>query len=290
MFDKESHTYTLDGVNLRGITKVIERQLFPDKYSGVPERIMQEAAQRGTSIHEMCEVVDDLGIESSFTDEVDNYLRIKKENNLRYETSEYLVSDCKSYASCIDKVYRVDDTTFHLADIKTTYKLDTEYVKWQLSIYAYLFELQNEGAKVGKLYAIWLRGDKSELVEVERVGTEKVKELLDCDLRGERIPITAKSDTTLPSQLRDAELQIAAFMELESEYAAKKKELTDGIMKEMVKAGVYSWRGDRVLFTRRKDGIRKTFDKDRFDKDYAGVYSKYLKETPVAGSLTIKLI
>ena len=82
----------------------------------------------------------------------------------------------ENYASCIDKVYRYDDNTFFLGDIKTTYKLNKEYVQWQLSIYAHLFEKEtNKGAKVSSIFAIWLRGTTHQIVELERIPDEKVK-------------------------------------------------------------------------------------------------------------------
>jgi hypothetical protein len=65
-----------------------------------------------------------------------------------------------NYASNIDKVYRVSDDTFSLGDIKTYGVMSPkkrEKAKWQLSIYAYLFELQNKKAKIDKLFIIHLR-------------------------------------------------------------------------------------------------------------------------------------
>ncbi len=70
-----------------------------------------------------------------------------------------------------------------LGDIKTTASLDREYLSWQLSIYAYLFELQNPLIKVDKLFGIWLRGNKSELVEIERKPDAEVKRLLECEIK-----------------------------------------------------------------------------------------------------------
>lgn len=50
VFDQQAHTYTtLDGVFLQGVTGMIERQLFPDKYSGVPEFVMKGQPKGGLS-------------------------------------------------------------------------------------------------------------------------------------------------------------------------------------------------------------------------------------------------
>lgn len=291
IFNQEAHTYTLNGVQLQGITGMIERQLFPKKYENVPQFILDRAAERGSFVHEVCELVDDLGV-SHASLEAKNYQKLKEENNLLYEVSEYLVSDNEYFASCIDKVYRESESEFSLGDIKTTYKLDNEYVRWQLSIYAYLFELQNPWAKVKRIFAIWLRGEIAELVEEERIPSDIIVNLLSAEISGLQfvnpyaLPI---SDNTLPVEYQRMEHSIIEINEQEKYWKEQKKQLMDGVMKEMVKSGVYSWKGNNISFTRKKDSIRKTFDKEAFERDYPGVYDKYLIDTPVSGSITLKV-
>lgn len=280
-FDSDTHTYTLDGKELSGITSLLDRQLFKDKYSGIPDEILKKAAERGTLIHQQCEMADE-GFPVT-SDEAINYMLLKQKYNLRHEESEYLVSDNENYASCIDKVYRYDDTTFFLGDIKTTYKLNKEYVQWQLSIYAHLFEKQNQGAKVSSIFAIWLRGTIHQIVELERIPDEKVERLLYCDSHGlqytENLPVVTSEAERL---IIDIESQLKALTE-------KKKAIQEAIMMAMVKAGSYSYKSDRISITRKTASTRKSFDKERFDKDYPNVYDKYIKETPVAESLLIKI-
>lgn len=291
IFDPEAHTYTLDSVQLRGITGMIESQLFPDKYSGIPDYVMKKAADRGHFVHEVCELVDDLGV-SHESEEAKNYQNLKEIYGLNYEVSEYLVSDNEHFASCIDKVYRENETDFSLADIKTTYRLDKEYVRWQLSIYAYLFEMQNPGCRVVRLFAIWLRGNISELVEVERIPDAVVASLMAAEVGGIQFVnpyVVPSSKEDLPDKYREMEDSIIEITEQAKYWAERKKELTDGVMKEMVKAGVYSWKGESISFIRKKDSIRKTFDRESFEKDYPGVYERYLVDTPVSGSITLKV-
>lgn len=143
VFYPATHTYiTPAGRMLDGITGMLSRQLFPGKYDGIDEETMRNAAERGSFIHSVCELVDSLGVEHESPEAI-GYKELKETYALKHEESEYLVSDNEHFASCIDKVYRDGESTFTLADIKTTYKLDKEYVRWQLSVYAYLFERQN---------------------------------------------------------------------------------------------------------------------------------------------------
>lgn len=283
-FDSDAHKYTLDGKELSGITSLLDRQLFKDKYLGIPDDVLRKAAQRGTYIHQCCELVDE-GFISDNTEAI-NYLSLKKKYNLQIEESEYLVSDNENYASCIDKVYRYNDDTFYLGDIKTTYKLNKEYVQWQLSIYAYLFEKQNPNAKVASIFAIWLRGETHQLVELDRIDSEKVERLLYCDSHGlqyeeqkETMPILFNE---MEGMIVDIETQLKTLTE-------QKKALQDGLMRAMVKCGLYNWKGEKVTITRKTASTRKSFDKEKFELDYPNVYDKYIKESPVSESLLIKI-
>lgn len=184
IYNQEAHTYHLNGVQLNGVTGVLSRHLFANKYDNIPECVLKKAAERGHFIHENCELVDRLGVTPDL-EEARNYIRIKEENNFTSVACEYIVTDGQHYASPIDVVFLESETVASLADIKTTSKFDSEYVSWQLSIYAYLFELQNPHLKAGRLYGIWLRGSKHELIEVERKPGGVIIELLRCDTCGE---------------------------------------------------------------------------------------------------------
>jgi hypothetical protein len=284
IFNKESHTYTLDGVALSGVTSLLSRTVFKDKYDDVPEAILQQAARRGTFVHECCEMYDNLGIETD-SDEVRGYKKLCEDYDLKIEASEYLVSDNKHYASSIDKVYK-DGDRYHLGDIKTTYKLDEEYVRWQLSIYAYLFELQNKGKHVDKLFAIYLRKEEARIVYVERIDTEIIKALMKADTEGRAFENPIERET-LPAMYREMETSILEIVTQKAYWDEKYQTLKDGMMKEMVSAGEYQWKGEKLSVTRRKDSVSKRFDAERFKRDHPDMYSEYQTETTRTGSLTI---
>ena len=287
IFDQEHHTYTLNGRRLQGITGMLSRRLFPGKYADVPEAVMRKAKEKGSMIHEVCELIDELGITHESI-EARKYIELKDLYGLHHEASEYLVSDEEYFASAIDKVYRESDTDFTLADIKTTYELDTEYVQWQLSIYAYLFEHQNPGCKAVRLLAIWLRGEKSKIVEVKRIPDETIASLLLAEIEGRPFD-KPETKLSLPEKYRAMEAEMANVARQAKFWTEKKKELADGLMKEMVKAGAYKWEGETVSVTRKQDSIRKTFDAKSFERDYPELYNQYMKETPVIGSITLKV-
>ncbi|KAA5377956.1 hypothetical protein F2Y61_24440, partial [Phocaeicola dorei] len=159
IFLEEPHEYWLGDKQLSGITGMIQRQLFPDEYDNVDEAVLNAAATYGTNVHASIEDFDK-NWNNDGTVEVADYIEICKEHGLVHEASEYIVSDNKNWASMIDKVYRVSDDTFSIGDIKTYGVMTSEKLekaRWQLSLYAYFFELQNKKAKIDKLFIIHLR-------------------------------------------------------------------------------------------------------------------------------------
>lgn len=291
MFDPEAHTYhTLEGVQLQGITGMLRRQLFPDEYKDVPRHVLDNAAERGTAIHKLCELVDDLGIVPD-NPEAQAYIRMKADLGLKYVASEYLVSDNARFASAIDKVY-ADGEKFVLADIKTTYRLNEAYVRWQLSVYAFLFELQNPGAEISGLLALWLRDGKASATQLERIPPEVITSLLEAEAEGRQFAnpyATPATSDSLPEKYRQMEQSIIDIIRQQKHWEEQKKTLADGLMKEMVKAGAYSWEGESIKVTRKAGTIREDIDKKRLKGEHPDIYAAYAKETPVAGSITIKI-
>lgn len=92
LFNKELHEYRLDGKQLSGITGMLQRQLFPDEFEGIPESAINEAARYGTEVHESIEAFDSFWVNDGIQ-EVQDYISLCNENGLVHERSEYTVTD-----------------------------------------------------------------------------------------------------------------------------------------------------------------------------------------------------
>lgn len=286
-FNQEEHTYSLGGIALKGITGMIKSQLFPDMYKDIPQWILDRAAERGTMVHESIELFD-AGFEpKDTTPELESYKRIKRENELTTLANEYIVTDREHFASAIDLVLCKGDDVI-LADLKTTYTLDKEYVRWQLSIYAYLFELQNPELKVSKLYALWLRDDKSEFAEVKRVESDTIKDLLQCEVEGRKFNAPAGRADNMPSEIKQAEKAVYTLVQQIKELEAQKKALSQGLLKLMQKHGVKTYKGDYITLSRKAASTREDIDKAMLKKEYPEAYAACMKITNISESLQIR--
>ena len=156
LFNREEHTYLLNGKYLSGITDMLHRQLFPNEFDGVPEEAIQQAALYGTSVHESIEAFDSSWTNDG-TQEVADYIDICHNNALTHERSEYCVTDGANWASNIDKVFRRDDTTFDIADMKTygtmtvdkREKATTAVINAKLSLESSIRQTQREEGVLG---------------------------------------------------------------------------------------------------------------------------------------------
>ena len=289
VFAPEDHRYFLNGREFSGITGFIKSQLFKDKYKDIPQFVLDRAADRGTMIHESIELLDGGFAPAEFTAELENYKRIKAENGLSTVENEYIVTDGEHFASGIDLVLSDKEDNIILADIKTTSVLDKEYVMWQLNIYAYFFELQNPELKVSKLYALWLRGDKSEFTEVQRIDTAIVKDLLQCEVEGRQfVNPLAKADPKVPAEVKNVEIAVYTLVTQIKELTEKKKQLFDGLLKLMRDNGVKSYKGEYITLSRKAASTREDIDKEKLKKDFPEAYAACVKITNISESLQIR--
>lgn len=288
-FDAEAHRYFLNGIELNGITGLLHKQVFPDMYHDIPKWVLDRAAERGTMVHESIELLDAGFTPAESTPELDSYKRIKADNGLKTIANEYIVTDSKHFASGIDLVLGDKDGNIVIADIKTTSVLNKEYVAWQVSIYAYLFELQNPELNVSKLYAMWLRGDKSEFTEVERIDTDIVKDLLQCEVEGRKfINPLAKVDKKMPTQIKDAELAVYTLINQIKELTEQKKQLSEGLLKLMQDNDIKTYKGEHITLSRKAASTREDIDNAKLKKEYPEAYTACVKTTNISESLQIR--
>ena len=295
VFNEEDHTYNLKGKFLSGITGILHRQLFEDEFDGIDEETLKLAASYGTVVHKSCELFDNEWVNDN-TPELTDYITLCRENDLTHEISEYTVTDGEHYASNIDKVYRTGDNTFSLADIKTYSVMNGEKLekaRWQLSIYAYLFELQNKKAKVDSLYVIHLRnkekrnGDRSvisKLIPVARIPSEVCRDLLETDLRGDQF----KNPYSIPDDIRQLEAHIRELIAEKTKAETELDLLKSEILKRMTDDDIRQWFTETMKITRKLPSVRTSFNLALFKQDHPDIdYAPYMRESEVSGSLLI---
>lgn len=286
IFNELDHTYTLDDKSLNGVTSILNRQLFADKYSGISDEVLNKAAEYGKGVHESIELYDSLGIGED-EEAVKSYIKLCQKEGLTRLDNEYLISDNDYVASSIDVVF--DDCS--LADIKTTSHLDEEYVSWQLSIYAYLFEKQNPDLQANRLLAIWLpkpRYGKPRIVEVPRKPVSEVIRLIEADKAGQQyVPsVAASTEITIANDVVQEVIRIERDLK---ELKDKQTELREGLLKQMQDHNIKSFKTDGLSLTRKLATTKTSLDSKMLQEKYPEIYNECLKTSEVKESLLIKI-
>lgn len=293
VFDELDHTYTNgEGKQLSGVTALLKRQLFADKYDGISEKVLEQAAERGNLIHRQIEMYETFGVDvDTLSDEARTYVMLKDANKFETIATELLVSDGENVASGIDVVWEKDGGVF-LCDIKTTSKLDMEYLSWQLSIYKHLLLFNNPDVEVRSLYACWLPKEqygKPKLVPVDEKPEEWVKDLIETDARGEQwenpeVALIAerKQSLVVPQELTRS---IAQFLALEKQV----KEFKAQLLLMMEEQGIKKWECDEFTATYTEPGTTTKFDSTAFKKDHPDLYEQYIKESERKASIRTTL-
>ena len=297
IFNEEEHTYKLGDKYLSGITGVLHRHLFPDEFDGISESVLNHAAQYGTSVHKSIENFESQWINDG-SQEVADYIQIIKDYNLSHEISEYTITDGENFASNIDKVYRVSDDTFNLADLKTYSAMSPdklEKAKWQLSIYAMMFEKQNPKAKVDRLFVIHIRNKQKsdgsydhirELIEVKRIPSEVCIDLLEADHKGEKF----YNPYDMPLEISSQEDSIIELIQQKTFIEEQLSAIKSNILTQMERLDARSWVGKQMRLTRKLPTTRSTFDLKKFQSEHIEIdYAPYFKTSNVSGSLTITI-
>lgn len=293
VFDQEKHTYRLGDIVLEGVTTLLRNQLFQNKYEGVPEFVMERAKDKGTLVHEQCELVDALGIEPVVL-EAKNYKLLKEEHGLKPIANEYLISDEIAFASSVDVIFdgeSENDDEVYLADIKTTAKLDMDWLSWQLSIYAYMFEKQNPHLKAKKLYGIWLRNEVKELKEVKRIDSETIQKLFDCEMKGEpftssEIPLPENKQIVPVEVFERAQIIISLDGKIK-QLTEEKKRISDELYQYMEETGESKCEHELFIVSKVMPTTKKSFDTKGLEKCEPAIYKQFLKETAVKGSIRV---
>lgn len=301
MFDRASHEYTLNGHQLSGVTPIIA-WLFPETYRGIPKSVLDKAADYGSMIHAKIEMADQMGVIDC--DPVRDYMELKEQKGLKTLCNEYLVSDEANVASSIDVVF--DDDS--LADIKTTSKVHVPLVTLQLSIYAWLYEGQNPGRKVNRLYCIWLpkpQYGSAEIIELERVPWEVCSEII-CTYIGNGDPkkcvkmledcglmvnsVRQRVEGEVPDGVQELIDELIIVKKQLDIYTAREKEIKQEILGIMQERGEDKWQSDLIQVSKVAASERMSVDSKLLEKKFPEAFRECQKVTRTVESLRYKIL
>lgn len=297
VFYPEEHRYEYQHKELRGITGIIKQYIFPNKYKGVNEATLEQAKQRGSKIHEDIEdyyLLLRSGHEPVYTEVIDRFHQMLRPTMLKVIDNEVTVTDFKHFATNIDLVLHDTDGGIILGDIKTTYEYDDLYLRWQLSICAWMYERCFNVPVVG-LVGVWMptKGEGG-VRDVERLPNEEVEALLEAAANGHEefeTEFKPMGESILPSDFETIVDRLRAIDAQMKFLTETKAELMNELSGAFLAGTDKAWIGEGVRISRVSGGTRTTFDSKRFLEDHkelADLAGEYFKVTTTADTIRIK--
>ena len=162
----DTHTYLVDGIIVPSITQILKIK-FKDKYSGISEKVLNRASQRGTEVHEAIERLCKTG-EVENIKEVKNFMFLQKQYKFNVLDNEVPIILFKEGipvgAGRLDLVLE-NNQEIGLGDIKRTSVLDKEYLAYQLNLYRTGYQ-QCYDKEIKFLKGVHLREDVRKYVDI----------------------------------------------------------------------------------------------------------------------------
>ena len=327
VFDEATHTYRRGEREFSGITSLIHQVLMLGVYPNASDFVMKvqipKAGYYGTCVHKAIQTYDEIGIECTeypekehptagtlpaqdVTYELETYKDLSR--SLRTIACEFTV-DYGDFATQIDSVKADKNDDIYLVDYKTN-NLDyypgnaaglKEYLSWQLSCYAVMFEAQT-GFKVKGLVGFWLRKGDSDRWDIKRQPDEKVLQLLETEILPkphggfiyindamqvstphveELKPVEAKSEAlVVPHEITTAIANL-----LKAEKAAK--DMKERLRELMEKNNITKWECDAFVASIGKASTATSIDSKALKEAEPEIFKKYSKTTTRKGSFKI---
>ncbi len=293
-----THQYFYKGRELKGITGLLHELVFPNMYKAVSEATLKNAAEKGTAIHEQVELVASLGITPT-SECVKQFVKFINENGYEIVGSEYVMLIGEDHASAADLVMHQKDAPedeVEIWDIKGTYSVNKEYVRWQNSMYKFGLEKLNPQLKVTRICCMWLRDDnkRGTICKLIPLGEPRpysdVEELFRCEKENRLF----NDDTKTPYYIIDNEVALMDVQERIAKLQEQEKELKAAIFEGMSNDNLTSFKTSNYTYSLKAGSERVSLDTKAFDADdeemYAHLLEKYKKVTSVKPSLALKRV
>lgn len=178
-FIEDTHTYLDNGVIVPSVSELIKFK-FPDSYCNVPERILRKKADYGSKVHQMIEsfIKGEITMEEIQKKRIDPDIKIAVEQfeilrktwAFHIKEIEQIVSWKGKYAGTFDLI-TYDN---YIIDLKTTTELHTDWLAYQLGLYA-----MAKGFTQDFHYCMWLpKGKVGKVIQINVPKQEELEQLV----------------------------------------------------------------------------------------------------------------
>lgn len=272
-FSEETHQYFDGDKELISVTQLLKKHGIAPDYGAVSPELLEAAASKGKIVHREIEEYETNGT-IGFTDEFAEYRKARRPE-WKAIANELIVGN-DIVAGTADMIVE----PLEVVDFKTTSTVHTEYVRWQTSIYAYLFG-RMIGKDVERISCIHLPVGKGRYIKLPRVPDAEIERLFECERHGE---LYKPALPAIPQSLMDT------VVELEREakrIEEQKKTLKEELLNAMEKAGIKKLENDQLTITYTFPTTKNQVDSKKLKEAFPDVYEQCTKTSKVSASVRI---
>ena len=162
-FDEQSHVYLVNGTATPSVTDILAP--LHRSYGAISPAVLEYAANRGTAVHEACELID-LGADPEIYPEIEGYVRAYMDFLNVYrpewvEIEKIVYNETDGYIGRLDRLgyFNGDKYKLNVVDIKTSAANRESITSACLQTYAYAHAYALH-APIGQ-YVLFLKSDGS---------------------------------------------------------------------------------------------------------------------------------
>ena len=158
-FDEEKHKYYVNGEEMPGVTKILE-YVTSGHYGQINEAVLRQAAQRGSDVHEACQMIDygcEAEVDPVTAPYVEAYLQFLNDYRPKWEEIEQRHYSERGFCGTVDRMGELNYRKCIL-DIKTTGSpTKLNYLVYCAQLFAYSMFYEN-GSDFDR-YILFLKKD-----------------------------------------------------------------------------------------------------------------------------------
>lgn len=300
IFDEESHVYTRNNTQYTSVTTLLKNYNLSADYTGIPQAVLQKAAQRGTNVHKMLEeyIKNKTYVPDGILDAFIQYVNNRGIDLSTAYSERVIYDDTFLLAGTLDFEY--DDGNEHIiADFKTTSSIHWDAVSWQLSIYNYMVCKGDVLSYLtNRLKVYHIPQGKFSVHEVPLIPYEEVSKLLNAQLVSAPYVYTPDPSIVIqPSEcviLEQLVLEISQYETILKELKHKRDLMLNSVKEKMKDNFLMSLNVNNTFtFKYKLASTRKSFDQDKaikFLEAHGEDVNNYYKVTNISDSVEAKPI
>lgn len=306
-FDADNHVYFVDGqIADINVTTLLQKHGIAPSYQGVNKSILRNAANFGKKVHKDIEDFLNDNKYEPITEEGKAFKEYAKEHfgsgapevMLAYKRGNLLVAGTCDLLAFTKKGLPI------IADHKTTYAINKEYVSWQVSMLDYMARMiSNSGETLNGHKFIWRgavkficfhfgKDHKLNVVPLEKIPDQEIERLFDCEAKGEkyiRPQLSLSGD--LAAEVEKVEEALFAIEKQRAFLVSREAELRNSIKQAMEAQGITSWTtpNGKVRVSYIHESQKMIVDSAKLKSDYPQVWAKTLKPSVTRAHVQIKI-